>query len=143
MPQRSAALKSVGFVEANLQLSGAGLLVDASLNDVGSKMVIDTGASLSMVDNRFAAQAKAKSYGAAGVRMTDAAGSESSVSWVDPAGFKIAGVEALRTRLAVEPTSVYRDSRGKIGGLLGLDFIGQSWGIIDLAQRRFYFVPVK
>jgi hypothetical protein len=143
VPQLSPTLKSVGFSEAAFQLSSAGFLVDVSLNDISTKMVIDTGADVSIVDSRFASQAKIKSYGATGVRMRDSAGVESTISWIDPASFKVGGVEALRTKLAAQATSLYQPSGGKIGGLLGMDFIGQSWGIIDLAQRKFYFVTVR
>lgn len=143
VPQLSAALIAAGFSEANLQLSGLGLLVDVSLNGVPSKMVIDTGANLSVVDSRLAAQAKLKTYGSAGVRMTDSAGVETGVSWADPASFKIGGVDALRTRLIVRSTSIYQPTGGKVGGLLGLDFIGQSWGIVDFAQHKLYFAATK
>jgi predicted aspartyl protease len=143
VPQLSPALTAAGFSEASLQLTGLGLLVDVSLNDVPSKMVIDTGAGLSVVDSQYAEQAKLKRYGAAGVRMTDSAGVETAVSWADPASFKIGGVNALRTRLVVRPTSSYQLSGGKVGGLLGLDFIGQSWGIIDFAQHKLYFAATK
>jgi Aspartyl protease len=143
VPQLGPALKSVGFSEASFQLSTAGFLVDVSLNDVSTKMVIDTGADISVVDSRFASQAKRKSYGATGIRMRDSAGAESTISWIDPTSFKVGGVEALRTKLAAQATSLYQPSGGKIGGLLGMDFIGQSWGIIDLAQRKFYFVATR
>jgi predicted aspartyl protease len=142
VPQLSPALKSVGFSEANFQ-SSSGLLVDVSLSDASTKMVIDTGADVSIVDSRFASQAKIKSFGATSVRMRDSAGAESTISWIDPASFKIGGVEALRTRLAARPTSLYQFTGGRIGGLLGMDFIGQSWGIIDLAQRKFYFAVTR
>ena len=143
VPQLSPALKALGFSEANLQLSGAGLLVDVSVNDIAGKMVIDTGAQFSIVDSRFATQGKIKSYGATGLRMVDSAGVESSISWIDPTSFKIGGVEALRTKLAMQPVSLYQLSGGKIVGLLGMDFIGQSWGIIDLAQRKLYFAATR
>lgn len=139
----SPALKAVGFAEASLQLTSLGLLIDVSLNDVSTKMIIDTGAAGSLLDSRFVAQAKLKSYGATGVRMVDAAGAESTFSWIDPASFKVGGVGALRTRLVVQPVSFYQSSGGKVAGLLGMDFIGQSWGIIDFAQHKLYFAVVK
>jgi hypothetical protein len=95
------------------------------------------------VDSRFATQAKVKTYGATGVRMVDAAGAESTFSWVDPSSFKVGGIEALRTRLIAEPTSFYQVSGGKVAGLLGMDFMGQSWGIIDFAQHKLYFAAKK
>lgn len=139
----SPALKAVGFAEAGLQLTSLGLLVDVSINDVSTKMIIDTGAAGSLLDSRFAAQARLKSYGATGARMIDAAGAETTFSWIDPTSLKVGGVEAPRTRLVVQPASFYQTSGGKVAGLLGMDFIGQSWGIIDFAQHKLYFALVK
>jgi hypothetical protein len=143
VPQLSAALKQIGFAEANLQLTSLGLLVDVSINDVPTKMVVDTGATFTVVDSRFAEQAKLKNYVATNLRMEDSAGAERGVSWGDPISFNIGGVNALRTRLIVEPTSFYQLAGGKVAGLLGTDFIGQSWGIIDFAQHKLYFAPTK
>lgn len=143
VPQLSAALKAVGFAEANLQLTSLGLLVEVSVNDMPTKMVIDTGAGFSVIDTRFGEQAKLKSYRATGVRLTDSAGADTSVSWVDPTSFKVGGIDALRTRVIVLPTSFYQPTGGKVGGLLGADFLGQSWGIIDFAQHKLYFAATK
>jgi predicted aspartyl protease len=141
--QLSPALKAVGFAEANLQVVSLGLLVDAMVNDTATKMVIDTGATLSVIDSRFAEQAKLGSYRATNIRMTDAAGAETGVAWGDPTSLKVGGTDALRTRLIVEPTGFYSTTGGKVGGLLGMDFMGQSWGIIDFDQHKFYFAPKK
>jgi hypothetical protein len=46
--QLSPALRSVGFAEARLQLTSLGLLVDVSLNDASTKMIIDTGANAAL-----------------------------------------------------------------------------------------------
>jgi predicted aspartyl protease len=126
-----------------LQVSDDGLFVEVSINGVSGYMLIDTGAYLTTVDNHFAAQAKLKPYRATNVRMTDAAGVETEPEWADPASFKIGGNEAMRTKIQVQPLSFYQPSGGKVVGLLGMDFIGQSWGIIDFAQRKIYFAGTK
>ncbi len=143
IPQLSTALKAVGFAEADLQLTSHGLLVDVSVNDMATKMVIDNGAVVSVVDSRFAEQARLRSYLATNRRMSDVSGADRGVSWGDPTGFKVGGIEARRTRVIVQPTSFYSVTGGKIGGMLGMDFTGQSWGIIDFAQHKLYFARTK
>jgi len=141
--QLGPALKSVGFSEAPFELTGTGLLIDVEVNGIKGKMIIDTGAYVSGVDSRFAAQAKLNRYRATNVRMVDAAGVQTEPDWADPGSFKIGGVETFHPKLEVEPMSFYLPTGGKVIGLLGMDFIGQSWGIIDFGQKKLYFSPTR
>jgi predicted aspartyl protease len=133
----------MGYSEASFRVTNNGLLVDASINGVSGEMVIDTGADLSLVDSRFAARANLKTYKSTRMRALDAAGTEIEPEFADPASFKIGGVEGYHPKLQVTPISFYLPSGGKVIGLLGMDFIGQSWGIIDFAQRKLYFAVTK
>jgi predicted aspartyl protease len=141
-PQLGPALKAFGYLSADFDVTRSALIVDVSINGVSGKMVVDTGTDITIVDSRFAERAKLKSY-RSGLHFKDAAGVESESTMADPASFKVGGVEVFRTKLDVEPTSFYTDSGGKIIGLLGMDFLGQSWGIIDFAQHKVYFTAVK
>lgn len=142
-PQLGPALKSVGYSEAPIEVTGDGLLVDVSINGVSGKMIVDTGADISLVDGRFATRANLKRYMSGNMVMRDAAGVETKPEWADPASFKVGGVEAFHPKLEVEPVSFADASGGRVIGLLGMDFMGQSWGIIDFALRKFYFVPTR
>lgn len=142
VPQLGPALQALGYRSANFDLTDAGLIIDVSINGLGGKMIIDTGSDLTVIDSHFAAQAKLKTY-RSGMRFKDAAGVETEPGMADPASFKVGGIEVIRTKLDVEPTSFYRASGGRITGLLGMDFLGQSWGIIDFAQHKLYFTAVK
>jgi len=142
IPQLGPALKSLGYLSANFELTRVGLVVDTSIDGVAGKMIIDTGADVTTIDRRFAAQAKLRTY-RTGTRFKDASGVETEAEAADPASFKIGGMEALRTKMDVLPTGVYGPSGGKLIGLLGMDFLGQSWGIIDFAQHKLYFTAVK
>jgi hypothetical protein len=132
-------LKNYGFAEASFELTSGGLLVDGSINGMAVKMIIDTGAFLSSIDNRVAVDAHLKTYRSAPMRATDVTGVETEVEWADPTSFKLGGVETIRPKLAVQPTSFYRMSRGELAGLLGMDFLGQTWSIIDFSQHKLYF----
>jgi predicted aspartyl protease len=142
-PQLGPVLKSVGFSEAPFELKNVGLLVDAEINGTQGKMIIDTGAYLSVVDNRFAAQAKLNKYQATNVRMIDATGAEMRPDWADPSSFKIGGVETYHPKLQVEPMSFYLPTGGRVIGLLGMDFLGQSWSIIDFGRQKLYFSATR
>ena len=132
-------LKSLGFSEASFELTGGGLLVDASINGTPVKLIIDTGSYITTIDDRVAAQAHLKTYRAAPMRAKDVTGAEQEVEWADPASFKLGGIETIRPKLEVDPMSFYRASGGKLAGLLGMDFLGQTWSIIDFSQHKLYF----
>jgi len=142
-PQLGPALKSVGFSEAPFELKNVGLVVNAQINGIPGKMIIDTGAYLSVVDSRFAAQAKLNEYKATNVIMRDAAGVEMRPDWADPSSFKVGGVETSHPKLQVDLMGFYLPTGGKVIGLLGMDFIGQSWGIIDFGQHKLYFSATR
>jgi hypothetical protein len=132
-------LKSLGFSEADFELTSGGLLVDGSINGAPVKMIIDTGSYISAVDDRVGTEAHLKTYRAAPVKMTDVTGVEREVVWAEPTSFKLGGVETIRLRMEVDPMSFYRFSGGRLAGLLGMDFLGQTWSIIDFAQHKLYF----
>jgi predicted aspartyl protease len=142
-PRLGPALKPLGFSEASFQVTGYGLLVDVSINGVSGKMIIDTGDDITLVESHFAARAGLKTYRSGGRTMTDAAGAEIEPEWADPASFKIGGVETYRPKVQVQPVPYLLPTGGRVVGLLGMDFIGQSWGIIDFAQGKLYFAATK
>ena len=140
--QLEPALKSVGYLTANFNLTNSAVIVDVSINGIAGKMIVDTGSYLTVLDSRFAARAKLHTY-RSGLRWKDAAGVDLEPDMADPTSFKVAGVEVLRTKMVVESTGFYSSSGGKVIGLLGMDLLGQSWGIIDFAQHKLYFSAVK
>jgi predicted aspartyl protease len=142
VPQLEPALKALGYLSTNFELTGLGLVIEVSINGTNGKMIVDTGADVTTIDRRFAAQAKLRTY-RTGTRFKDAAGAETEAEAADPASFKVGGAEAMRSKMDVLPTGLYADTGGKVIGLLGMDFLGQSWGIIDFAQHKLYFTAVK
>jgi hypothetical protein len=37
----------------------------------------------------------------------------------------------------------YRATGGQLAGLIGMDFLGQTWSIIDCGQHKLYFAGGK
>jgi predicted aspartyl protease len=140
--QLGPALKAVGLSEAPITWNGGHIFVDAEINGLTGKMIIDTGAYLTLVDTRFASQMKDTGYASA-YSMTDAAGVTSQMRMTNPRSFKIGGVAMDPPRVTLSAGSFYSASGGKVIGLLGTDFLGQNWGIIDFGQQKLYFARAK
>jgi predicted aspartyl protease len=137
------ALKAVGLSEVPMTWDGRGhFMVDVEINGVTGKMVIDTGATLSVVDTRFAAQIQERGY-ASRISMRDAAGVADQVRLTKARSFKISGVPMLPPEIVLSPGAFYSTSGGKVIGLLGMDVLGQNWGIIDFGNQKLYFAQAK
>jgi hypothetical protein len=142
--QLGAALKGVGMAEASFsQMAGGNYLVDVEVNGVSGKMIMDTGATITGLDPRFAAQAKARGYGRRDLESLDAAGVHSSTDLAETRSFKIGGIPVRSPTLTMDNYPFYSASGGKIVGLLGVDVLGQNWGIIDFGQEKLYFAKAK
>lgn len=141
--QLGPALKAVGLSEVPLTWDGHGhLLVDVEINGVTGKMAVDTGATFSLLDTRFAAQMKDSGY-ASNLSMIDAAGVAKQVRLTRARSFKIGGVPVRAPDITLSPGSFYTYSGGKVIGLLGMDVLGQNWGIIDFGNQKLYFSKAK
>jgi hypothetical protein len=138
--QLSGALAAVGMAEAPIT---DGNRVDVEINGVAAKMIVDTGAVASLLDSRFAAKANARGYGSTHMEFSDIAGVKSRIDFAGLGNFKIAGIPARSSTATVQTFSFYSASGGKIVGLLGIDFLGQNWGIIDFGQQKLYFAKAK
>jgi predicted aspartyl protease len=134
--QLSGALTSVGMAEAPIV---DGNRVEVEVNGVPAKMFVDTGAVASLLDSRFAAKANIRGYGSSRMEFHDIAGVKSKVDLTGLTNLKIGGIPARSSTATVEPFSFYAASGGKIVGLLGIDFLGQNWSIIDFGQQKLYF----
>jgi predicted aspartyl protease len=133
------ALRAVGLSEVPFtQAQNGPCLVNVEVNGAPGEMIIDTGASLGGVDNRFAEQMKVSGY-TSGIRMLDAAGIESDTKLTKPKSFKIGGVNVRPPDLVLTTYDFYGASGGRVIGLLGMDILGPNWSIIDFGQQKLYF----
>ena len=141
--QLGPALKAVGLSEVPFTRVGHNnLVVDVEINGVRAKMFLDTGAYLTGVDKRFAAQAKINGYDSR-IMGIDAAGVISSKQLTRVGSFKIGGVPVNVRDLTITQYSFYSLTGGKVVGLLGMDVLGQNWGIIDFGNQKLYFSKAK
>lgn len=138
--QLTAALSAVGMGEAPIT---DGNRVAVEVNGVSATMFVDTGAVASLLDSRFAAKANIRGYGSRDMEFHDIAGVKSRVDLTGLTNLKIGGVPARSSSATIQTFSFYPASGGKIVGLLGIDFLGQNWGIIDFGQQKLYFAKGK
>ncbi len=138
------ALKAAGMGEASFaEMAHGNFLVNVEVNGVAGKMIMDTGASLTGLDVRFAARAKVRGNGRYGLNSIDAAGLKREEDLAEIGSFKIAGVPVHSPSVTLDNFRFYGSSGGKIVGLLGLDVLGQNWGIIDFGQQKLYFARAR
>jgi len=134
------ALTALGLAKAPFFDAPRGnFVLNIEVNGVPTQMVLDTGAQVTVLDIRFAKAARAKGWGR-DLRHIDAAGVESAGDLAGPKTFKIEGIPIRTPVVTLGRFIGYDLTGGKISGLLGLDVIGLNWGIIDVAQQKFYFV---
>jgi hypothetical protein len=138
--QLSGALTKVGMAEAPI-VDGNRIAVE--INGVPATMIVDTGAVASLLDPRFAAKANVRGYGSTDMEFHDIAGAKSKVDLTGLTNFTIGGVPVRSSGATLTPFSYYPASGGKIVGLLGIDFLGQNWSIIDFGQQKLYFARAK
>ena len=98
---------------------------------------MDTGATLTSVDYRFAAQMKASGY-YSGFEFRDAAGVKGETHRTPISSFKIARLAVRAPNLQLGKLSCYSSSGGRVSGFLGMDILGQNWSIIDFGENKLY-----
>ncbi len=129
-------LAKVPFTDA----SHGSYVLNVEINGMPTQMALDTGAQMTVLDPRFARTASAKGWGRRNVYQIDAAGVQSAADLSDTKAFKIEGIPIRTPTVFLGRFAGYDLTRGKMVGVLGLDVIGLNWGIIDVAQQKFYFM---
>jgi hypothetical protein len=138
------ALTSVGLAEAPIIDGPDGSFVlNVEVNGVPAQMALDTGAQASMLDSRFAKVASTKGWGRRHVYQEDVAGILSPADLAGTKTFKIEGTPIRTPTVFLARFAGYDLTHGKMVGVLGLDVIGLNWGIVDLAQQKFYFAKAN
>ncbi len=138
--QLEEALTKVGMGAASMT---DGNIVDVEVNGVPAKMIVDTGAVVSMIDSRFAAKAKVSGWGLQGAEVRDISGVSSRADLTHIASLKIGGVPVRDPTVSIVTFNAYAATGGRVVGLLGLDFLGLNWSIIDFGGNKLYFARAK
>lgn len=131
----AVGLSGVPFVQVN-----GNCLVNAEVNGAPTTLIMDTGATLTAIDYRFAAQMKAAGY-YAGFTFNDAAGAKAETHKTPVGSFKIGGVPVRAPDVQLGRLRFTDGS--KIAGVLGMDILGQNWSIIDFGEHKLYFARAK
>ena len=135
------ALKAQGLAEVPFHIIQTNCLVEVEINGAPGIMVVDTGATLAGVDERFVPKMKAKAREAR-ARAVDAAGIERATKLTALNSFQIVGVNVRAPDLRISRYGFYDATGGKIIGLLGMDILGRNGTIIDFGQKKLYFYPL-
>ena len=140
----SAALTAMGMAKAPFFDAPHGSAVlNVEVNGLPTQMALDTGAQISVLDIRFAKLASTKGWGRRNVYQIDAAGVSTRADFAGTKTFKIDGVPIRTPTVFLSRFAGYDITHGKMVGVLGLDVIGLNWGIIDVAQKKFYFTKAN
>lgn len=135
------ALKAQGLAEVPFAIIKTTCLVRVEINGAPGTMLVDTGASLATVDERFTPQMNVKAR-ASRATLMDAAGIEMRTKLTGLSSFRIAGVPVRAPDLRISKFSFYTSSGGKLIGLLGMDILGKNGTILDFGQKKLYFYPL-
>jgi predicted aspartyl protease len=136
------ALQDAGLSEVPFRMAGDTCLIDAEVNGVRTTMLLDTGAYASLIDEPFATRASLR---ADGIRLgiTDAAGKQIEGYMSNVRTIKLGDVPVSTPQLAVAKMPVGKETKGMIGGIIGMDILGPNWGIIDFGQQKIYIARAK
>jgi len=138
------ALTSIGLASAPFTETAQGnFLVKVEVNGHPAQMALDTGAQVTTLDVRFAKLADTKGWGRDDLGLIDAAGVVSPADFAGTKTFKIDQIPIRTPTVFLARFAGYDMTGGKMVGALGLDVIGMNWGIIDIAQKRFYFAKAN
>lgn len=134
------ALTAMGLAKAHFTDAPHGSYVlNVEINGVPTEMALDTGAQVTVLDPRFATKARTTGWSRRDIYQIDAAGAKREADYAGTKTFKIDGIPIRTPAVAVSHFAGYDQTHGKMVGVLGLDVLGLNWGIIDIAQQKFYF----
>lgn len=116
--------------------------MEVEINDFHGYMAIDTGAELAGVDSSLAPKLKALLYKSR-IGYIDSAGQRRPSTLAKLRSFKVGGVSIRAPDLRFEDFPFYRQSGGKVMGLLGINILGSNGVIIDYGAQKLYFYKAE
>src|SRR6478672_534315 len=136
------ALHAAGLAEIPFSITqNAQAIVNAEINGAAGAMLVDTGMTLTGVDERFAPKMKVAGYSSR-VGTVDAAGAVTETKLAKIQSFKIGGVNLRAPDVRLEQFPLYSQTKGKVIGLLGIDILGPNGTIIDFGNLKLYCYPL-
>lgn len=131
------ALTALGLASVPFTMSGGDCITEVEINGAPTKLILDTGATLTVIDDRFGARIKTSGH-VSYMEFRDAAGVTSPSRQATVSDFKIAGVAVRAPMVHLKTLACYPASGGKVVGFLGMDVLGQNWSIIDFGEQKLY-----
>jgi predicted aspartyl protease len=135
-----AILLKDGYTLVPLSLADSHLQIAGSLNSVPCRVVVDTGAYLTVFSRDFVNRAGLKTIATPFV--AEALGGSSKVGMVKFASLRIGNYEIRNGSATVAPLNreIFGSPSG-IAGLLGAEYLGMNWAVFDFASRTMYLRP--
>lgn len=138
------ALTSLGMSEVSFNSTpNRNFVLNVEINGLPTRMALDTGSQRTVLDSRLARMAQTKGWDRRNLYQVDAGGRLSSADFAATKSFKIGGIPIRTPTVMLARFAGYDLTHGKLAGVLGLDVIGLNWGIIDVAQQKFYFARAE
>jgi predicted aspartyl protease len=137
-----SALTAVGLASVPFTFSGGNCIAEVEINGAPTSLFLDTGATLTSIDTRFADRIKTSAI-VSHMESRDAAGVTSSLRQASVSSFKIAGVSVRAPDVQISNLGCYSSSGGKVTGFLGMDILGQNWSIIDFGEQKLYIAKAQ
>lgn len=135
MPHGSTDSAAGGAILVPIRMTGAAAFVAVTLNhDVQATMLLDTGASYTVVSRQLAARLRL--YEASRATVSTANGII-NVPLARLESLKVGRAEALNLTVAIQDVSAHTN----LGGLLGLDFLGRFHTSIDTRRQLLVLAP--
>lgn len=119
-------------------------LVDVELNGATGAFVLDTGANVSVVDQRYAAHFGLEPLGGLrGQAFGIGGGQEASLARIE--SLSIAGVTIRRDRMAIANIAQVAETLGRLTGapvygIIGQDVLTEHRAVIDVARPILYLI---
>jgi len=136
------ALTEVGLASVPFTMSSGTCITDVEINGAATRLIMDTGATLTTLDSRFGSQMKTAAH-VGHFEMRDAVGARTEMRQAAVNNFKIAGSAVRAPNVQLGNLGCYSSSGGKIAGFLGMDILGQNWSIIDFGEQKLYIAPAR
>jgi predicted aspartyl protease len=136
------ALTGLGLASVPFSVSGGNCITEVEINGTPTRLIMDTGATLTLVDHRFGDRMKTSGH-VSNLEFRDAAGVTSASRLATVSEFKIAGVVVRAPAVHLKTLACYSSSGGKVVGFLGMDILGQNWSIIDFGEQKLYIAKLR